>query len=72
MGDKGFIAKNSGSEKIEFKDASGNTIKKDYNYIKFGNNSEKAQKVLTTYLKILMWSLIEMYLQMTRLINLIL
>ena len=45
VGEKGFIAKNSGSEKAEVKDASGNTTEKDYNYIKFGSNGEKAQKV---------------------------
>ncbi len=45
VGEKGFIAKNSGSEKVEIKDASGNTIEKDYNYLKFGSNGEKAQKV---------------------------
>jgi hypothetical protein len=45
VGEKGFIAKNSGSEKVEITDASGNTAEKSYDYIKFGSNGEKAQKV---------------------------
>ncbi|WBZ96438.1 JAB-like toxin 1 domain-containing protein [Chryseobacterium wangxinyae] len=45
VGEKGFIAKNSGSEKVEITNASGDTIEKKYDYIKFGSNSETAQNV---------------------------
>ncbi|MDV7698622.1 hypothetical protein N6B72_16980 [Chryseobacterium soli] len=44
VGEKGFIAKNSDSQEVKLLDV-GKTTTETYDYIKFGNDGDKAQKV---------------------------